>query len=189
MSISHRRLLQVFALLAAWGIVVIGRLVQVQLVRNEHYVARAQRQHEQTLTLNPVRGSIMDARGRVLAESIAAESIYADPQAITDRRAVARTLGAVPGIGATAREIEGRLRTTGSFAWVARQLPLEVTAEVRKLQLPGVYFMEAHRRTYPRSTLGANVIGWVGVDGEGLSGIEHSFDSHVRGTPGKVTLL
>ena len=189
MSIYHRRLLQVFALLAAWGIVVIGRLVQVQLVRNEHYVARAQRQHEQTLTLNPVRGSIMDARGRVLAESIAAESIYADPQAITDRRAVARTLAAVPGIGATAREIEGRLRTTGSFAWVARQLPLEVTAEVRKLQLPGVYFMEAHRRTYPRSTLGANVIGWVGVDGEGLSGIEHSFDSHVRGTPGKVTLL
>ena len=57
--------------------------VQVQLVRHDHYVARAQRQQERTLALNPVRGSILDARGRVLAESIAAESIYADPQAIT----------------------------------------------------------------------------------------------------------
>ena len=53
----------------------------------------------------------------------------------------------------------------------------------------GIYFLEAHRRTYPRAMLGANVIGYVGVDGDGLGGIEQTFDSHVRGTPGKVTLL
>ena len=189
MQISHRRLLQVFALLAAWGIVVGARLVQVQLVRHEHYVARAQRQQERTLDLNPVRGSILDTRGRVLAESIAAESIYADPQGITDRRAVARALAAVPGVGPTAREIESKLRGGGSFAWIARQLPLEVTAEVRKRKLPGIYFIEAHRRTYPRATLGANVIGYVGVDGDGLAGVEHSFKEYLQGTPGKVTLL
>ena len=189
MQISHRRLIQVFAFLAAWGVVVIARLVQVQLVRHDHYVTRAQRQQERTLDLNPVRGSIMDTRGRMLAESIAAESIYADPQSITDRPGVARKLAAVPGIGATAREIESKLRGSGSFAWIARQLPLETTAEVRKLGLPGIYFIEAHRRTYPRSMLGANVIGYVGVDGDGLAGIEHSFASYLQGTPGKVTLL
>jgi cell division protein FtsI (penicillin-binding protein 3) len=189
MPIPQRRLLQVFALLAAWGLVVVARLVQVQLVRHDHYVARAQRQQERTLALNPVRGSILDTRGRVLAESIAAESIYADPQAITDRRAVAKALADVGGIGLTAREIEHKLRGNGSFAWIARQLPLEVTAEVRKLGLNGIYFLEAHRRTYPRARLGANVIGYVGVDGDGLAGIEHSFDDYVRGTPGKVTLL
>lgn len=189
MQVSHRRLIQVFAFLAAWGVVVIGRLVQVQLVRHDHYVSRAQRQQERTLDLNPVRGSIVDTRGRVLAESIAAESIYADPQSITDRRAVARRLAAVPGLGLTAREIESKLRGSGSFAWIARQLPLETTAEVRKLGLPGIYFIEAHRRTYPRAMLGANVIGYVGVDGDGLAGIEHSFKDYLRGTPGKVTLL
>lgn len=189
MPIVHRRLIQVFALLAAWGVVVVARLVQVQLVRHDHYVARAQRQQERTLALNPVRGSILDTRLRVLAESIAAESIYADPQAIANRRAVARALAKVPGIGLTARELEMKLKGDGSFAWIARQLPLEVTAEVRKLKLPGIYFMEAHRRTYPRTMLGANVIGYVGVDGDGLAGIEHSFDDYVRGTPGKVTLL
>ncbi|HEV7238984.1 MAG TPA: penicillin-binding protein [Thermoanaerobaculia bacterium] len=189
MSLTHRRLLQVFALLAAWGVVVVARLVQVQLVRHDHYVAKAQRQQERTLALNPVRGSILDTRGRVLAESIAAESIYADPQAITNKRAVAKSLAKVPGIGLTARELEAKLRGDNSFAWIARQLPLEVTSEVRKLRLPGIYFLEAHRRTYPRSMLGANVIGYVGVDGDGLGGIEHSFDDYVKGTPGKVTLL
>lgn len=189
MSIFHRRLLQVFALLAAWGVIVVGRLVQVQLVRHDHYVAKAQRQQERTLALNPVRGSIFDARLRVLAESIAAESIYADPQAIANRRAVARALAKVPGLGLSARELETKLKGDGSFAWIARQLPLEVSAEVRRLKLPGIYFMEAHRRTYPRAMLGANVIGYVGVDGDGLAGIEHSFDDYVKGTPGKVTLL
>lgn len=189
MSIFHRRLLQVFALLAAWGVIVVARLVQVQLVRHDHYVAKAQRQQERTLALNPVRGSILDTRLRVLAESIAAESIYADPQAIANRRAVARALAKVKGLGLSARELETKLKGDGSFAWIARQLPLEMSAEVRKLKLPGIYFMEAHRRTYPRGMLGANVIGYVGVDGDGLAGIEHSFDDYVKGTPGKVTLL
>jgi cell division protein FtsI (penicillin-binding protein 3) len=189
MSVSQRRLLYVFAGLAAWSVVVVARLVQVQLVRHDHYVAKAQRQQERTLALNPVRGSILDTRQRVLAESIAAESIYADPQAITNARAVARVLAKVPDLGLTAREIEAKLKGDSSFAWIARQLPLEVTSEVRKLKLPGIYFMEAHRRTYPRSMLAANVIGYVGVDGDGLAGIEHSFDAYVRGTPGKVTVL
>lgn len=189
MVISQRRLLQIFAVLAAWALVVCGRLIQVQLVRHGHYVARAQRQQERTLALNPVRGSILDRRGRVLAESVAAESIYADPQAIGDRRGVARRLSRVRGLGLTARELEVKLRGNNSFAWIARQLPLETTAEVRGLGLPGIYFLEAHRRTYPRAMLGANVIGYVGVDGDGLGGIEQTFDAHVRGTAGKVTLL
>jgi cell division protein FtsI (penicillin-binding protein 3) len=189
MPLSHRRLLQLFAFLAAWALVVIGRLVQVQVLNHDHYVQRAQRQQERTLELKPVRGSILDARGRVLAESIAAESIYADPQAIRDKKSVARALAAVPGIGMTARQLEAKLGGDRSFAWIARQLPLEVTGEAKKLALPGIYFLEAHRRSYPRATLAANIVGYVGVDGEGLGGIEHQFDKYVTGTPGKVTLL
>jgi cell division protein FtsI (penicillin-binding protein 3) len=189
MGLPQRRLLQVFAMLAAWGIVVVFRLVQVQLMRYDHYVVRAQRQQERTLALSPVRGSILDARGRVLAESVAGESIYADPQAIADPKKAAKALAAVHGIGLSAKEIEAKLRNDGSFAWIARQLPLEVAAKVRALALPGVYFLEGHRRSYPRASLAANVVGYVGVDGNGLAGIEHSFDDPVSGTPGKVTLL
>lgn len=189
MPLSQRRLLQIFALLAAWAIVVVARLVQVQLVRHDHYVARAQRQQERTLALTPIRGSIVDIKGRVLAESVAAESVYADPQAIKNPRVVARQLATVRGLGLSQQELEARLDGTRSFAWIARQLPPEVAAEVRKLGLPGIYFLEAHRRSYPRGTLGASLVGYVGVDGDGLGGVEHSFDAHVRGVPGKVTLL
>jgi cell division protein FtsI (penicillin-binding protein 3) len=188
-NLPQRRLLYLFAILAAWAVIVVARLVQIQLVRHDYYVARAQRQQELTLTLNPIRGSILDKHMRVLAESVPAESIYADPQAIADKRAVAKKLASVPGINANARELEMRLSANRNFAWIARQLPRETAAEVRKLGLPGIYFLEAHRRSYPRTMLGANVIGYVGVDGNGLAGVEHSFDSYVHGTPGKVTLL
>ena len=189
MNVSQRRLLQLFAFLAAWALIVVARLVHVQLVKHDHYVARAQRQQERTLALNPVRGSILDVKSRVLAESVPAESIYADPQAIANKREIARKLAKIQGIGLTAREIESRLSGDGSFAWIARQLPLEVTAAVKKLQLPGIYFLESRRRSYPRASLAANVIGFVSVDGDGLAGVEHSFNSHIKGTPGKVTLL
>jgi cell division protein FtsI (penicillin-binding protein 3) len=189
MTLSHRRLLQLFAFLSAWGVVVAARLVQVQLVRHDDYVARAQRQQERTLELSPVRGSILDARGRVLAESVAAESLYADPQAVTDAGATAKALAAIPALHLTAREIEPKLSGGGAFAWIARQLPPDVAAQVKQLKLPGIYTLEEHRRSYPRAALAANVVGCVGLDGEGLAGIEHSLDSTVRGRPGRVTLL
>lgn len=187
MNASNKRLLQLFAFLAAWALVVIARLVQIQLVRHGEYMTRAVRQQERTLALNPVRGSILDARGRVLAESISAESIYADPQAVGDARAAARALA--PILSTSARELEEKLDTSSGFAWVARQLPLDVTRKARDLKLPGIYFLEEHRRSYPRATLAANVIGYAGLDGEGLAGIEHSFDAYVRGHAGRVTIL
>lgn len=189
MSISNRRLLLLAAFLTAWAIVVVGRLVQVQLVRHSEYMTKAIRQQERTLTLNPVRGSIVDSRGRILAESVSAESIYADPQSVPDRKATAKALAAVPGMSMSAREIEQKLGSDAGFVWIARQLPMSVSARAKALKLPGVYFLDEHRRSYPRGELAANVIGYVGLDGEGLAGIEHSFDSWVRGRPGKVTIL
>jgi cell division protein FtsI (penicillin-binding protein 3) len=189
MSASQKRLLQLFAFLAAWAVIVIARLVQIQLVRHGEYVIKAARQQERTLALQPVRGSIVDSHGRILAESVAAESIYADPQAIGDRAQTAKALASVKALQMDARELATKLASASGFVWIARQLPLEASATVKALKLPGVYFLDEHRRSYPRSMLAANVIGYVGVDGEGLGGIEHSFDAQVRGRAGRVTLL
>lgn len=189
MTLSHRRLLQLFAFLAAWTLIVIVRLAQIQLIDHAAYVARAQRQQERTVSLEPVRGAILDVRGRVLAESVPAVSIYADPQAIADRHSVARALAKVPSIGLTAGELAQKLKEDAGFVWIARQLPVATGDAIRKLRLPGIYILDSHRRTYPKGSLAASVIGTVGIDGQGLSGIEHSFDSMVRGREGKVTLL
>ena len=155
---SSRRLLQLFAFLAAWALVIIARLVQIQIIRHDDYVARAQRQQERTLALSPVRGSILDAQGRVLAESVAAESVYADPQAITDRRAASKALASIRELDMTAEEIFQKLGSDGGFVWIGRQLPLEITARIRALRVPGIYFLEEHRRAYPRGPLAANVV-------------------------------
>ena len=189
MPVSQKRLLQLFAFLAAWAVVVAGRLVQIQLVRHGEYVVKAARQQERTLALQPVRGSIIDSRGRILAESVAAESIYADPQAIGDRIQTAKALASVKALQMDARDLATKLDSNAGFVWIARQLPLETSAAVKALKLPGIYFLEEHRRSYPRASLAANVVGYVGLDGEGLGGIEHSFDSQVKGRAGRVTLL
>lgn len=188
MKVSDRRLILLSAFLAVWALVVVARLVQIQVVRHDDYVVRAVRQQERTVSLTPVRGSILDARGRTLAESIRADSIYADPQAVREPAKTAAKLASIPGLG-TPKEIQKRLRGNGEFAWIARQVPVETAQAVRKLKLPGIYILDEHRRSYPKGHLAANVIGFVGIDGEGLAGIEHSFDEWVRGRSGKVTLL
>lgn len=186
--VSNRRLILLSAFLAVWGVVVVARLVYIQVMRHDDYVVRASKQQQRTVSLTPVRGSILDAKGRTLAESVRADSIYADPQAIADPAKTAKTLAAVKGVG-TAKEIQRRLRGNSEFAWIARQVAPETATAVRKLRLPGIYVLDEHRRSYPKGHLAANIIGYVGIDGEGLAGIEHSFDTWVRGRSGKVTLL
>ncbi|MEO8217827.1 MAG: penicillin-binding transpeptidase domain-containing protein [Acidobacteriota bacterium] len=189
MSISARRALFLSAFLGAWAVVIVARLVQVQLIRHDDYVLRAAKQQERTLSLTPVRGSIRDAHGRILAESIRVESIYADPQAVRDWKETVRILSSVRGLEIDSADLAKRLRGRGEFAWVARQVPDEISARVHALNLPGIYFLEEHERAYPKGSLAANVLGYVNVDGAGLAGIEYSFESLVRGKPGKVTLL
>jgi len=189
MQLSERRLAIVVTLLLFWTGLAVARLVQIQIVRHDHYTIRAAKQQERILELTPVRGSIRDARGRILAESVAALSIYADPQAITDAAATASKLAAIPGLRIDAREIRRKLQGKGEFTWVARQLDPAVAAQVTSLGLAGVYTVEEHRRLYPKGPLAANLLGYVGIDGEGLAGIEHSFDRYARGRAGKVTLL
>ncbi|HVT43029.1 MAG TPA: penicillin-binding protein 2 [Thermoanaerobaculia bacterium] len=189
MAVQRKRLIMLFAFLTAWGVVIVVRLVQIQIVRHPEYVTRAAKQQERTLSLTPVRGSILDAKGRILAESIDAHSIYADPQAIVDPAETSRKLAAVEGLTILPEGIERKLRGRGEFAWVARQVSPEVASSVRNLSLPGIYLLEEHRRSYPKKSLGANLLGYVGIDGEGLAGVEHAFDGFARGRAGKVTLL
>ncbi len=125
MPISRRRLIVLAAVLTTWSLIVVCRLFQIQVVRHAHYETRAAKQQERTITLAPVRGSILDRERRVLAESVVAQSIYADPQSVTDAAATARALAAFPEIGQTAKEVEKKLRGRGEFAWIARQLEPE----------------------------------------------------------------
>ncbi|MBW3670429.1 MAG: penicillin-binding protein 2 [Acidobacteria bacterium] len=189
MMIQRRRMILLFAALTAWTIIVIVRLGQIQLSRHDEYVRRAGRQQERTFALAPVRGSIFDAQGRLLAESVVSHSLYADPQSIEEVSTVVERIGSIEGLGVREDVLRKRLGRGGEFAWLARQVDDELYEKVMNLGLPGIYSVEEHRRRYPNERLLSSVLGIVGIDGEGLAGVEHSLDKFVRGRPGVVTLL
>lgn len=189
MPLDRRRLLVVCAALTAWALLVVVRMIHVQVVRHDEWVARAARQQERTVSLSPLRGSIRDRMGRVLADSVEARSVYADPTAVADPVAVAASLASIKELKLSKKQIESRLRGRSEFAWIARQLPDEVADRIERMELPGIYTLAESTRMYPKQDLAAPLLGFVSIDGDGLGGVELATEKWVRGEDTKITLL
>jgi len=183
------RLMLVALSVCLWGLVVIVRLVQLQVLGRESFERQAARQSERTINLDPRRGPILDRNGRPLAVSVDAESIYAVPQEIHDPEATAAALARTLGLDAAARrELVAQLQRSRAFVWVRRKLDPRVTRAVRDLQLEGIGFLTETRRYYPKRELAAQVLGYVGLDNTGMSGIEYAFEDLIRGRAAKVSV-
>jgi cell division protein FtsI (penicillin-binding protein 3) len=183
-----RRLAVAAAGFVLWTAAIEGRLVYLQVVRHADLAARAERQQMRTVTAPAKRGEILDRRGRVLAYSVDAESIYAVPSEIEQaQKAVAAICGALE--DCTAKEREQLLERFGlqrAFVYVRRQVMPEQARRVKALDLEGIGFMKESRRFYPNKELAAHVLGYVGIDSTGLQGIEATYDSLIKGKPGTV---
>ncbi len=180
------RLYLLGAVLFFWSGLICLRLVQLQIVRYGDWLQRAQRQQQRSIPVTPRRGIIYDRNGHELAMSISVDSIFAVPSEIPDPENTAQLLGRV--LHADPHEIVSRLKSSHSFAWVARKVDAEASDRVRAMNLRGIYFQKEPKRFYPKRELSAQTIGYVGLDDEGLGGIEHAFDSRLRGTPGKMLI-
>ena len=183
-----RRTLVAAALLGIWAAGIEARLVYLQVVRHGDLVARAERQQLGTSEAPAKRGDIVDRRGHVLATSVDADTIYAVPSEIGDPDGtVARLCAAFSDCTAKERQALGeRLRQRKAFAYVRRQVSPDQKRRVEDLNLEGVGFMTESKRFYPNKELAAHLLGWVGVDNIGLGGLESTYDSIIRGKPGKV---
>jgi cell division protein FtsI (penicillin-binding protein 3) len=175
---------------AVWTAAIEARLVYLQVVRHADLSARAERQQMRTVPSPANRGEILDRRGRVLAYSVDAESIYAVPSEIEQpRRAVAALCAALE--DCTAKDREAMLERFGrqrAFVYVRRQVSPEQALRVRALELEGIGFMKESRRFYPNKELASHLIGYVGIDNTGLDGIESAYDSLIKGKPGTVLI-
>ena len=185
-----RRLVVAAAGLALWTAAIEARLVYLQVVRHEELAARAERQQMRTIEAPAKRGEVLDRRGRVLAYSVDADSIYAVPSEIQDPRpAVAALCRALE--DCTPRERQALAERFGrqrAFAYVRRQVSPDQARRVHALDLEGIGFMKESRRFYPNKELAAHLLGYVGVDGVGLDGIESAYDSLIRGRAGTVLI-
>jgi len=162
------------------------RLVVVQVFQHTYLRDLAERQYSRQITLNPERGRVLDRHGRVLATSVPVPSVYAIPQDIEDLDAIAPKVAQI--LGQPLATVKRQLESSAPFVWLARQLPPEVGERLQKLNIRGVQMLQETRRFYPKRYLAGQVLGFVGVDGVGLVGLEHLYNRELTGTPRRVTL-
>src|SRR4029079_5611907 len=188
--VLRRRIVVVAALLAVWVTTIEAKLVYLQVFKRADLAARAERQQERTQASPAKRGDIHDRRGRVLATSVDADTIYAVPTEIDDPRGAARKLcDALADCDARERQsLADRLSQRKAFAYVRRQVAPDQARRVADLNLDGVGFTKESKRFYPNKELAAHLLGWVGIDNKGLGGLESTYDAQIRGKAGTVLI-
>ncbi|MGH9394858.1 MAG: penicillin-binding transpeptidase domain-containing protein, partial [Terriglobales bacterium] len=183
---ARRRLWMLQLGLLAWAALVVGRLYWLQVPEHSWLAARAQQQQQIKVAVSAERGTIYDRNLTPLAMSLPVESLFANPRQVPDPRLEAAALAPVLGLDRAA--LRRSLSSRRSFVWVARKVTADQSRAVAALHLPGIYSQPATRRFYPQGELAASVLGYVGLDGDGLGGIEHAFDRDIRGRDGRAVV-
>jgi cell division protein FtsI (penicillin-binding protein 3) len=166
----------------------VARAGWVQGVQGAGLSADAQSQQMETVPVPGLRGAILDRKGRELAVSEDAVDVVATPYQVKDPERMAERLA--PILNASEEDILKAL-SSGSegFAYLAREVDLSAAGRIRKLNLPGISTVPASRRVYPEGQLAGQLIGTVGVDGQGLSGLEGGDDAILAGTNGEQRIV
>ncbi|MBV9080219.1 MAG: penicillin-binding protein 2, partial [Elusimicrobia bacterium] len=157
-----------FALLA-------GRLVWVQGVMRTDYQQKADRRTASVASASTARNSILDRDGRVLVDNVQVYSCFADPTLIKDRAATARAVA--PWLRMDPRTVSEKIASArGSFVWIKRNVSPDAVQLIKEKQVPGIGFRVETRRHYPTGPIATHLLGMVGFDGNGLSGVEQAFE-------------
>ncbi|MBC7093822.1 penicillin-binding protein 2 [Candidatus Bipolaricaulota bacterium] len=188
---SIKRATVVFLLLALGGLAVVGRLVQLQVVEHGRWVTVAQSVQEDVIELPARRGTIYDRHGSPLACDVPAYSIALDGFHVTKPELLVDLL--VEELGMARETATDKVYRAAYFTWLARGVDREVGARFRRrtveLGIHGLMFFNTWKRVYPQGPLALAVLGVVGVDGQGLDGLEYAYDETLRGKPRRLRLL
>jgi cell division protein FtsI (penicillin-binding protein 3) len=183
----ERRIGLLFACFLLLLLVAISRAAWVQGIQGSGLSADARSQQTQTVTIPGQRGRILDRKGRELAVSEDAADVVATPYQVRDPASAARRLGSLLGVPETQilRQLADR---SSGFAYLARQVDLGTADRVRRLDITGISTVPSSRRVYPEGKLAAQVIGTVGVDAQGLTGLEAAENDLLGGANGERTV-
>jgi cell division protein FtsI (penicillin-binding protein 3) len=173
-------------MLVFWCCVICLRLVYLQVFRYGNFEQRAQHQQQRTEEVSARRGIIFDRNGQELAMSINVDSVFAVP---AEMPKPASTISLIARITKQdPRELLAKCEAAKTFCWVARKPDPELAARIRSLNLRGVYFQKEPKRYYPKNELAAQVLGYVGMDDSGLSGIERGYENQLHGRAGEMLI-
>jgi len=179
---SRIRIRIIGVLFAVFFVITSFRAFYLQILKKDDWTRIAEKQHQKIVPLTPARGTIYDSTGAALAVSIEMDSCYAEPVFIDDPGSAAIKLA--PVIGMSREELQRKLSGKRGFVWLRRQLTPGLAQKIRDLKIGGIGFVKESRRFYPNSEVASNVIGFTGLDPEGLEGIELKYNSQILGNTG-----
>lgn len=190
MSTTHKaldgRLSVIKFAIVVWMMAIGAKLVWLQVKQHDWLLARAGRQQQAAIDLSPLRGVIYDRNGNELARSVAVKSLYASPAAIADPEAASDTLSDL--LDVDRDDLYRRLTSGKAAIAVKRKLSDEEVADIEKLALPGLRFVNELKRFYVTGATASHILGFVDIDERGVGGIELSYDKLIRGQGGRLLL-
>ncbi|MFW5995697.1 MAG: penicillin-binding transpeptidase domain-containing protein [Halanaerobiaceae bacterium] len=182
---TKKRLTVLFVFLLVAIVLLLVRLVWIQLVNSEEYQSKALEQRLRMIDVEPKRGDIYDRNGKKLAVSTSIDTVVGIPREVENPEEVARRLSGV--LDYDYDTIYDRLTRSASAVYIARKIDESKAREIRRMDLPGIVFTEESSRFYPAENLASHVLGFAGIDSQGLEGVERSYDRQLRGSPGKIS--
>lgn len=177
-----RRMRGVSLALVIMTVISMMRLIQIQIVDTGAMAERAEIARLAKTELTGERGTIYDINGMPLAQSVESYHLAVDQTLIEDAPALANQIA--PILNLPVDELQAAMAGDSKFAYLARFINPEQVAAIRELENPAFGFEPTQRRDYPGGDLGANVIGYVGLDGHGLAGVEASYEDTLAGVDG-----
>jgi cell division protein FtsI (penicillin-binding protein 3) len=180
------RLYVLAGFLCLWLVVICLRLVYLQIFCYGDFERRAQHQQQRSFELSAKRGVIYDRAGHELAMSIQVESAFLVPSETPDLANVINLITRIT--NDDPRVLLADCQAHKTFCWVARKADAETADRIRALNLQGIHFQKEPKRFYPKRELAAQVLGYVGTEDQGLSGLEREFNQQLQGKPGKLMI-
>ncbi|PTB20785.1 cell division protein [Trinickia symbiotica] len=178
-----RSKLVVFLLFMAF-VVLVSRAFWIQGPGNAFYLKQGESRYQRTIELAATRGKILDRNGLVLATSLPVRAIWAIPESVPEDIDPGKLAALGSLLGMSQKELRAKLSGDKTFAYVKRQVPVDVAEKVMALDIPGIYQRDEYKRFYPEGEITAHLVGFTNVEDEGQEGIELGDQKILSGMPG-----
>lgn len=194
-SSEHKRVFFIFTVFSLWVLFICVSLVKIQVFNYGENVSRVRAQSNHVFPVNPKRGTIYDRSGEVLAISVKAKSAFLSNRNNVQSLALFKSIRKQIRLTYKERKnIEARIRRGEKFIWIRRKLSQNQYERLKKIKESNrssslLDFVEEYKRVYPQKTTACHILGGVGVDEQGLYGIEYSLDTTIRGKGGKARVM
>jgi len=182
----RKRIVAVFLIALGIFFGLIVRVAYIQFVRGDELQQWALENRMRSVPVEARRGVIYDRNGNELVTSVSVDSIYAYPSQIKNPRETASKIAEI--LGVDPEEIYKKITKKVAHVWIQRKVDFEKASKLKQLKLEGIGFVEESKRHYPQGNLAAHVLGFTGVDNQGIVGLEKIYEEELKGEPGHIVI-